>query len=71
MSEQTVKTFDCVQNMRQARDRLNEEIAELSYDDLVSWLCGHRYADLCFQRLAEKAAQQATTAALASAPTGR
>ena len=71
MSEQTVKTFDCVQSMRQARDRLSEEIADMSYDDLVSWLRGHRYVDLRLQRLAEKAAQQATTAALASAPTKR
>ena len=64
MSERIVKNFDCVQAMRQARDQLSAEIAAMSYDELVSWLRGHRYADPGLQRLAEKAAQQATEAAL-------
>ena len=62
MSEPTSKTFDCVQSMRQARDRLSAEIADMSYDELVNWLRAHRYADPLLQRLAEKAAQQADAA---------
>jgi hypothetical protein len=67
MSERTVESFDCVQNMRQARDRLSAEIAGMSYDELVSWLRSHRYADPRLQRLAEKAAQQASAALAAAA----
>jgi hypothetical protein len=59
MSEPASKTFDCVQNMRQSRDRLNAEIVEMSYDELVKWLRDRRYADPLLQRLAEKATQQA------------
>ena len=62
MSEPSPKTFDCVQSMRQARDRLSAEIADMSYDDLLKWLRGHRYADPVLQRLAKKAAEQADPA---------
>ena len=62
MSEPPSKTFDCVQNMRQTRDRLSAEIAEMSYDELAHWLRAHRYADPRLQRLAEKAAQHADAA---------
>jgi hypothetical protein len=67
MSERTSKTFDCVQSMRQARDRLSAEIEGMSYDELVQWLRGHRYTDPVLQRLAEKAVQQADAAARRSA----
>ena len=62
MSESTAKTFDCVQSMRQARDRLSAEIENLSYDELIKWLRVHPYTDPLLQRLAEKAAQQADAA---------
>lgn len=62
MSEPSSKTFDCVQNMRQARDKLSEEIVDMSYDDLVKWLRDHAYADPLLQRLSEKAAQHADAA---------
>jgi hypothetical protein len=61
-SERTPKSFDCVQNMRQVRDRLSAEIGGMSYDELVRWLRGHRYTDPVLQCLAEKAAQQAAAA---------
>jgi hypothetical protein len=48
--------------MRQARDRLSTETADMSYEELVKWLRAHRYADPVLQRLAEKAAQQADAA---------
>ena len=57
MSEPTSKTFDCVQSMRQARDKLSAEIEGMSYDELVKWLRVHRYTDPLLQGLAEKAAQ--------------
>ena len=62
MSECSLKTFDCVQSMRQARDKLSAEIEGMSYDELVQWLRAHRYTDPVLQRLAEKAAQQAAAA---------
>jgi len=59
MSEATSKKFDCVQSMRQTRDKLSAEIADMSYDALVKWLRGHRYADPLLQRLSEMVAQKA------------
>ena len=62
MSKPSSKTFDCVQSMRQTRDRLGAEIADMKYDKLAQWLRAHRYSDPILQRLAEKAAQQADAA---------
>ena len=62
MSERSSKTFDCVESMRQARDKLSAEIEGMSYDELVQWLRSRRYTDPLLQRLAEKAAQQAEAA---------
>ena len=69
MNERAPKTFDCVQSMRQARDRLSAEIEGMSYDEMVRWFRGHRYTDPVLQGLAEKAAQQA--AASDRVPAGR
>lgn len=62
MNDPSSKTFDCVQSMRQIRDRLSAEIAEMSYDQLAKWLRVHQYSDPILQRLAERAAQQAIAA---------
>jgi hypothetical protein len=62
MSERSSKTFDCVESMRQARDKLSAEIEGMRYDELVQWLRSRRYTDTLLQRLAEKAAQQADAA---------
>jgi hypothetical protein len=62
MTERSSKTFDCVESMREARDKLSAEIEGMSYDELVRWLRSRRYADPVLQRLAEKAAQQADAA---------
>jgi hypothetical protein len=62
MSKPFSKTFDCVQSMRQIRDKLSAEIAEMSYDELAQWLRSHEYSDPFLQRLAEKASQQADVA---------
>lgn len=63
MSEPSSKTFDCVQNMRQTRDMLSAEIADMSYDELTQWLRTYQYSDPILQRLAEKAARQVDTVA--------
>ena len=63
MSELVAKTFDCVESMRQARDRLSAEIADMSYDELANWLRVHRYADPLLQQLADRAARRADAAA--------
>ncbi len=62
MSKPSSKTFDCVQSMRQIRDRLSAEIADMSHEELVRWLRAHQYSDPFLQRLAEKAAHQADAA---------
>ena len=59
MSKPSSKTFDCVQSMREIRDKISAEIAEMSYDELAQWLRTHQYSDPFLQRLAERAAQQA------------
>lgn len=63
MSKASSKTFDCLQSMRQVRDRLSAEISDMSYDELVQWLRDHRYEDPVLQQLAERGAQQADAAA--------
>jgi hypothetical protein len=62
MTEPTPKPFDCVRMMREIRDGLSQEIADKSYDELVSWLRAQRYSDPYLQRLADRAAQQAHAA---------
>ena len=62
MTERSSKTFDCVERMREARNKLSAEIEGMSYDELVQWLRSRRYTDPVLQRLAEKAAQQADAA---------
>lgn len=59
MSEPPSKTFDCVQTMRQARDKVSAEIADMSHDELIQWLRGYQFKDPLLQHLAEKAAKQA------------
>ncbi len=54
MGKPSSKAFDCVQSMRQIRDRLSTEIAGMSYDELAQWLRAHQYSDPFLQRLAER-----------------
>ena len=62
MSRPTTKTFDCVESMRQVRDKLSAEIADMNHDELVRWLRFHRYENPVLQQLADKAAQEANAA---------
>lgn len=57
MNEPISKSFDCVQNMREIRDRISAEIADMSHDELVAWLRGHVYVDPLLRRLAEEIAR--------------
>ena len=68
MIDPTSKTFDCVQSMREIRDKLSAEIADMSYEELSEWLRARTYSDSFLQRLADKAVQQADAAA---GPAGR
>ena len=52
------KTFDCVQNMQQIRDRLSREIEGLNHDELTRWLRSHSYTHPFLRRLAQRVAQQ-------------
>lgn len=62
MTRTSSKVFDCVQSMRQIRERFSAQIADMSYDELARWLREHRYSDPVLQRLSERAAQQAEAA---------
>lgn len=57
MAEQNLKAFDCVRSMRQIRDRLSAEIADMSYYELVQWLRTPSYSNPTLRRLAERAQQ--------------
>lgn len=59
MNERSAKAFDCVESMRQVRDKLSAEIEGMTYDEVVRWLRGHRYADPVLERLAASAIQKA------------
>jgi hypothetical protein len=58
MSRPSSKSFDCVRSIRDIRDPISAEIADMSYDELTAWLRLHEYSDPRLQRLAEKARQQ-------------
>ena len=62
MAKPASKGFDCVRSMRETRDRLSQEIADMGYDELVAWLRTYRYSDPFLRRLAEAAAQRAAGA---------
>ena len=58
MSESAPKAFDCVQSMRQARSKLNAEMGDKNFEELVRWLRSYQYSDPFLRRLAERAARQ-------------
>ena len=67
MSEPSSKSFDCVQSMREARDKLSADIEGMSFEEMLRWLRSRRYTDPVLQRLADKAAQQSDSAGRPSA----
>ncbi len=57
MTESPAERFDGVRVMREIRDRISAEIADMSHDELVAWLRGHVYVDPLLRRLAEEIAR--------------
>lgn len=46
------KGFDCVQMVRDIRDRMSSEIAEMTQEELLRWFREHDYKDPVLQRFA-------------------
>jgi hypothetical protein len=62
MNKRFTKPFDCVEFMRQARDRLSSEMEGMTYEEMRRWIRSQRHEDPVLQRLADKAARQADEA---------
>lgn len=54
MPESVRKRFDCVENMREIRAEISEEIAGMNHAELRRWFRYHRYSDPVLQRLADR-----------------
>ena len=50
-SENRTKPFDCVKSVREIRDRLSAEIANMSYEELRRWLDAQVQRDPFFARI--------------------
>lgn len=48
--------FDCVRFMRDTRDEISAEIAEMSYVELTRWLRSHEFEDETLNRHEKRAA---------------
>ena len=59
-SENSTKSYDCVKSMREIRDRISAEIANMSYDELRQWLDAQVRQDLFFARIPQSRASDAT-----------
>ena len=67
-SEHRTKPFDCVKSMREVRDRISAEIADMSYEELLRWLNARAQQDPFFARIPK---YQASGAAETRQDTGR
>lgn len=55
MTEKTEKKeFDCVETMREIRDRVSAELAGKTGGEIDHWLHAHRYSDPILRRLARR-----------------
>ena len=54
MPESARKSFDCVENMREIRVEISEEISSMNRAELRRWFRDHRYSDPVLQRLANR-----------------
>ena len=50
-SKNRTKSFDCVKSVREIRDRISAEIANMSYEELREWLDGRARQDPFFARV--------------------
>ena len=57
MNKNRVKTFDCVELMRNIRDRISAEIRGLTPEKEIAWLRSWKPTDPLLHRLHKKAAQ--------------
>ena len=48
----SLENFDCVRYMREARDRISVETANMGPEDLMRWLRSYRYSDPLLEKLA-------------------
>lgn len=51
MGEQSAKTFDCVEFMRDARDRISREIENMNHEELEAWFRSRAYTDPTLKRI--------------------
>ena len=47
----SLENFDCVRYMREARDRISVDIANMSSEDLMRWLRSYRHSDPLVEKL--------------------
>jgi aminoglycoside phosphotransferase family enzyme len=71
MSESTMKAFDAVQMMRNARAAISAKIASMSVDEQNEWLQSNPPADPTLRRLFTLAAHQGAAADGAKKPARR
>ena len=60
MNETSIEKFDCVRYMREARNRISAEIAEMNHEELMRWLRSYRHTDPLLASLAARARNPAT-----------
>ena len=59
-SKNRPKSFDCVKSVREIRDRVSAEIADMSYEELRRWLDARVQQDPFFARIPQFRASDAT-----------
>ena len=59
-SKNRTKSFDCVKSVRELRDRISAEIANMSYEELRQWLDARVQQDPFFGRITQFRASDAT-----------
>ena len=59
-SKNRTKSFDCVKSVREIRDRISAEIANMSYEELRQWLEARARQDPFFARIPQSRASDAT-----------
>lgn len=62
MRKSVRKSFDCVETMREIRDRTSEEISGMNHAELRRWFRAHRYSDPVLQRLASRGGRDSVSA---------
>ena len=58
MNQNRQKPFDCVQMMRDIRDRISNEIRGLTAEEQLAWLSTAKLSDPLLRRLRKKAPQR-------------